>query len=177
MDDFPAECNGMGGRQVRTDPKYGQIYDHFACEYTYKNGAKMFSQCRHIRNCWNSVSEHAHGSNGSSNISGASITSPSGDWRFRDKSKNPYQVEHDDLFAAIRSNTPYNEGDYGAKSTMTAILGRMAVYSGKVIKWDDAINSEISIMPKHYAFDADPPVMPGKDGRYPIPVPGVTKVV
>ena len=83
----------------------------------------------------------------------------------------------DDLFAAIRNGTSYNEGEYGAKSTMTAILGRMATYSGKPLEWDKAINSEISIMPKEFSWTALPPTGPNADGEYPIPLPGVTEVV
>jgi len=85
--------------------------------------------------------------------------------------------EHDDLFQAIRQNKPYNEAEYGACSTMTAILGRMATYSGKAIKWDDALASNVSVMPKVFSFDADPPTLPDANSHYPIPVPGVTKVL
>ncbi|MBI1311900.1 twin-arginine translocation signal domain-containing protein [bacterium] len=175
MDDFPAECNGMGGRQVRTDKKYGEIFDHFAVEYTYGNGTKMFSQCRHIPNCWNSVTEHAHGSKGYADLSGSRITAGSDKWRYEGKKNDPYQTEHDDLFAAIRNNQPYNEGEYGAKSTLTAIMGRMAVYSGKPVTWEDALNSEIDLMPEKFAWDAFPKVLPNDDGVYPIAIPGITK--
>ncbi len=82
-------------------------------------------------------------------------------WRYRGESPNPYQVEHDDLFTAIRTGLPYNEAEYGAKSTMTAILGRMATYSGKTIRWDEAIDSQIILSPQEYAFDATPPDVQG----------------
>ena len=82
-------------------------------------------------------------------------------WRFKKEgAKDPYQQEHDDLFDAIRNNKPYNEAENGAKSSMTAILGRMVTYSGKVIDWTDAINSEISYFPEHLAWDANPKSMP-----------------
>jgi len=174
----PVRAHGMGGREVRKDKRYGEIYDHFAVEYEYADGSRMYSQCRHIENCWNSVTEHAHGTKGSANISGYVLdgkgTKP---WKYTGPNPNPYQVEHDDLFAAIRSNTPYNEADNGAKSTMTAILGRMATYSGKVIEWDKAINSEISLLPEKFTWDTNPKSMPNKNGEYAIPVPGVTVVV
>jgi len=176
-DDYPVQAIGMGGRQVRTDPKYGEIFDHFAVQFKYADGSYMFSECRHIRNCFNSVSEHAHGSKGTANIGRAIIESGDEKWRYRGPNPNPYQVEHDDLFAAIRNNEPYNEGEYGAKSTMTSILGRMAVYSGKTVTWDAAINSEKSIMPEDFSFDAEPPTVPNENGAYPIPTPGVTEVV
>jgi len=85
---------------------------------------------------------------------------------------NPYQVEHDDLFAAIRNGEPYNEADYGASSTMTAILGRMATYSGKVVKYKDALEKGGDLSPASYDWDATPPVVPDADGNYPVPVPG-----
>ena len=91
---------------------------------------------------------------------------------------NPYQVEHDLLFDAIaKGEYKYADAENGAKSTMTSILGRMATYSGKMVKWDDAINSKIDIMPKKYTWEADPPVMPDSKGRYAIPVPGQSAVV
>jgi myo-inositol 2-dehydrogenase/D-chiro-inositol 1-dehydrogenase len=178
MGDYPVSANGMGGRQVRVDKKYGEIYDHHFVEYDFANGTKMFSQCRHIPNCWNSVTEHAHGSKGTCDISGGRITVPGEEgWRYRGKNPNPYQVEHDDLFAAIRNGTEYNEADNGAMSTMTAILGRMATYGGKVVSMQDALASNISLMPKSFSFDAEPLVLPREDGSYPIATPGVTKVV
>jgi myo-inositol 2-dehydrogenase/D-chiro-inositol 1-dehydrogenase len=184
----PVECHGVGGRGVRTDKKYGEIFDHFALEYTYDDGTKMFSQCRHQPGTRSDVSEHAHGSKGYANIAGAKITGEN-EWSYRgqtrvkakdrkkSKEPNPYQVEHDDLFAAIRNNTPYNEGEYGANSTMTAIMGRMAAYGGKVVKWEDAINSQIDLMPETYTWDTMPKVLPNKDGVYPHAVPGVTRTV
>jgi len=91
---------------------------------------------------------------------------------------NPYQVEHDELFDAIaRGEYKFADTENGAKSTMTAIMGRMATYSGKMISWDDAINSEVSLLPQKFAWDANPPVMPNKKGFYPIPVPGEPKTV
>ncbi|MBQ12742.1 MAG: dehydrogenase [Planctomyces sp.] len=179
MDGYPVVARGMGGRQVRTDKKYGEIFDHFAVQYEYADGTPMFSQCRHIRNCWNSVSEHAHGSKGYANISGASLQSGQSKWRYRGKRNNPYQTEHDHLFAAIRSGKAgsYNEGERGAYSTLTAILGRVAVYGGKPVTWDKVLNSKISLVPQELAWNDNPPTMPDELGAYPIPVPGVTQVV
>ncbi|HUG17541.1 MAG TPA: Gfo/Idh/MocA family oxidoreductase [Planctomycetaceae bacterium] len=177
MDAYPVEANGMGGRIYRTDKKYGEIYDHHAVEFTYANGAKMFSQCRHIPRCWNSVSEHVHGTKGHGDISDYSLTSESDRWKFRGQGKNPYQQEHDDLFAAIRSDTPYNEGENGALSTLTSIMGRFATYSGKTITWEQAMNSNVSLFPKELSWDADPPVLPDENGVYPITIPGTNAEV
>lgn len=174
--DYPVKANGMGGAEVRVGPDYGEIFDHHCVEFTYADGAKMFSQCRHQVGCWNTVSEHAHGSKGSARIDRYTIMGAN-PWRFRGKGKNPYQQEHDDLFRAIRNNEEYNEAEYGAKSTMTSILGRMATYSGKEIEWEKAIASEHSIMPESFEWDAPMKSNPGPDGMYPRPVPGQSILV
>jgi predicted dehydrogenase len=173
----PIRAHGMGGCEVRKGPDYGEIFDHHAVEFEYEDGSRVFSQCRHINGCWSSVSEHAVGTKGTCDVSGYVIRGAN-PWRAKGElGKNAYQQEHDDLFDAIRNDKPYNEGEYGAHSTMTAILGRMATYSGKVIEWKDAIESQIDLMPKQFAWDAEAPVNPGPDGMYPRAVPGKTRVV
>ncbi len=173
----PLRANGMGGRQVRTDKRYGEIYDHHFVEFEYDGGTRVFSQCRHIPNCWNSVTEWVQGSKGSCDISGARITTKDENWRFRSANPDPYQVEHDDLFNAIRKNEPYNEADNGAYSSLTSIMGRMATYSGQIIEWNDALNSELSLMPEKFTWDAEPKSQPNADGSYQIAMPGVTKAL
>lgn len=176
---YPVKANGMGGCEVRKGKDYGETFDHHYVEFEYADGSRMYSQCRHIPGCWNSVSEHVHGTKGHANIGGYDIVVTGGDrWRHRGRGDgNPYQVEHDDLFESIRKGEPLNEAEFGAKSSMTAILGRMCTYSGNEIKWDDAINSNVSLFPRDTGFDATPPVLPAEDGLYPRAVPGVTKVV
>ena len=168
---YPVRGQGMGGRQVRTGPDYGEIYDHHAVEFEYPDGSRMFSYCRHIPNCWDSVSEHAQGTKGAADISGYRIEGKEGEkWRYRGENRNPYVVEHDDLLDSIRSGTPLNEAEYGALSTMTAIFGRMCTYSGKALSWEEALNSKLSLAPAQYAWDAAPPVPT-------VAVPGHTQVV
>ncbi|MGD9723028.1 MAG: Gfo/Idh/MocA family oxidoreductase [Pirellulales bacterium] len=174
----PVKANGMGGCQVRKGKDYGETFDHHAVEFEYADGTRMYSQCRHIPGCWNSVSEHAHGTKGTANIGRGMIEVAGGErWRYRKDDADPYQVEHDDLFASIRRGEPLNEAESGAHSTMTAILGRMCTYSGKEISWEQALNSEINLLPDELSFDATPKSVPGPDGLYPLPVPGITKVV
>ncbi|MGQ9607029.1 MAG: Gfo/Idh/MocA family oxidoreductase [Thermogutta sp.] len=166
MDDHPVEANGMGGCEMRYrggNRGVGQIFDHHFVEFTYANGVKMFSQCRQINNCWNNVSEAAHGTKGSSGCS----SGPGG--------TNPYVQEHIDLLNAIVKNEKYNEGYYGANSTFTAILGRLATYSGQVVKWDDAMQGMPALAPEITSWDQDPPVTKNEDGDYPIAQPGVYK--
>jgi len=175
MQGHPESARGMGGRQVRVEPEYGQIFDHHFVEYTYSNGVKLFSQCRQTRNCWNSVTEHVHGTKGTVELSSGGGKVAGGISEKIKKGENPYQVEHDDLFRAIRNDLYHNEAEYGATSTLTAIMGRMATYSGQELTWDQALNSQLSLAPERYDLGADPPVMPNEDGSYPIAVPGVSK--
>lgn len=172
----PVEANGMGGCSVRytgDNKGVGQIFDHHFVEFTYADGTKMFSQCRHIPNTWGNVSEAAHGSEGESNCSG--LIKGKNEWRFGGKNPNSMVQEHKDLIRAIRSGEKYNEGYHGASSSMTAVLGRMATYSGQVVKWDEATTKGGTEFPAKLAWDAKAPVAPDKDGNYPIPVPGVFK--
>jgi myo-inositol 2-dehydrogenase/D-chiro-inositol 1-dehydrogenase len=174
----PIRAQGMGGRQVRTGIDHGEIYDHHFVEFEYADGSRLFSQCRHIPGCWSSVSEHVQGTKGSCEINRGVIRGENAwSWRKPEKPTDAYQQEHDDLFDAIRNDKPFNEAFYGAESTMSSVLGRMCTYSGKMIEWDEAIKSQIDLMPKVFAWDAPPLVLPDSDGRYPIAVPGKTATV
>lgn len=173
--DHPVEAQGMGGRQVRVGPDCGEIYDHHAVEYTYRDGTKMFLFCRHIPDCWSSFGGIAHGTKGDADLS-RGVLNVHGEKPLRFESGIAgHQAEHDDLFAALDAGQAYNEGDYGISSTMTAILGRMATYSGQVVTWDEAMKSETDLSPERYSWDADAPVKPGPDGLYACARPGQTK--
>jgi predicted dehydrogenase len=173
---YPIRANGMGGRQVRVGKEYGEIFDHHYVEFEYADGSRMYSQCRHIPGCWSPVSEHVHGTKGTADVSDAMITPTGGSpWKYEGRRNNPYQTEHDDLFAAIRSGTPYNEGEFGAYSTLTSVLGRMATYNGNPVSWDQALNSDVNLAPKSYSFDAEPPVHPDGAGMYACAIPGRTQ--
>ncbi len=176
-DAYPVSAQGMGGRQVRTGKEYGEIFDHHYVEFTYADGSILNSQCRHIKGCANSVSETLIGTKGKVVTAGSrgTITDLKGGSIYNHRGKddpNPYQVEHNELFASIRNGGAINNLEYGAMSTMTSILGRYATYSGIVVKMEDALASEVQLMPEAPSWDDNPPVMPGSDGFYPIAVPG-----
>jgi predicted dehydrogenase len=175
LDDYPVSAQGQGGRLVRTGPDSGQIYDHHFVEYTYENGHKMFSQCRHMPNCFNQVSEYVYGTSGYADISGAAIFDSKGERIFRSSGGGGHQQEHHDLFANIRSGQIPNEGDFGAKSTMTAIIGRLATYTGRLIKWEDAMKSNISLcdVDNLRSLDDKAPLYPDQDGKYFISKPSL----
>ncbi|MEM9846584.1 MAG: Gfo/Idh/MocA family oxidoreductase, partial [Bacteroidota bacterium] len=177
---YPVRAHGMGGRLVRTGKEHGEIFDHHVVEFEYEDGSRMFSQCRHMPNTKFRVSEAFMGTNGHAPEPGV-IKTKSGYkvMRYNDKKDaNPYQVEHDLLFKAIaKGQYKFADAENGAKSTMTALMGRMATYSGQMIEWDEALNSTMSLMPKTLAFDAQPPVLPNANGYYPVAIPGETKVI
>ena len=182
-DSYPKKCHGMGGRQVRTGKDYGEIFDHHAVEFEYEGGVRMFSQCRHIRGCWSNVSEHVMGAEGTCEMNASGtwvIRDPKNKilWRYRpEKAVDPYQQEHEELFDAILTNKPLDNSDYGIKSTMSGIMGRMATYGGTQVLWEDALASEINLFPEKLAWDALPKLLPDKDGFYPVAVPGKTVTV
>ncbi len=163
----PVKAVGMGGRQVRTDPAYGHIYDHFAIEFEYPNGVKFQSMCRHHDNTTNNVSEHIVGTKGMSDPGGWIRPYVGGErWNYNGDKPNPYEVEHADNIAAIRAGKPLNEARQIAHSTCTAILGRECAYTGQALTFDQVLNSKTVLMPPDVSFGvslAVPPVaMPGK---------------
>jgi myo-inositol 2-dehydrogenase / D-chiro-inositol 1-dehydrogenase len=171
---FPVECNGMGGGEQRMggDRRLSQIFDHTFCEYTFADGSKMFSQGRHLEGGWSNVGEFVHGTNGSADPSGE-IFGPNA-WKYSGSKLNGHQQEQHDLIESLMAGKIYNEGEYGAYSTLTAILGREACYSGKVVKWDDLLAKGRDLCPgiDEYTIDTPPPVVPDDQGYYPVPTPG-----
>ncbi|RMG00639.1 MAG: twin-arginine translocation signal domain-containing protein [Planctomycetota bacterium] len=176
-DQHPVEANGMGGCTARYlgDAKgTGQIFDHHFVEYTFADGTKMYSQCRHMRNCFNSVSEHAHGDKGVCNVGGGTIEFFDGTkWKTEEKGVSGHQQEQIDLSNALRAGERYNEGYYAANSSMTSVLGRVANYTGKVVKWDDIVNNGPTEFPEGpLSWETPAPVQKDENGDYPIPIPG-----
>jgi predicted dehydrogenase len=172
-DQHPLRAVGLGGRQVRTGPEYGHIFDHHAVVYEYPGGIKCFSSCRQQAGCANEVKDYLMGTEGRCELDGsrgnANITGRR-PWRAtREQADNDmYQSEHNELFASIRAGNPINNGEYMARSTLTAIMGRMATYTGQVIEWEQALNSREDLTPPRYEFGplAVPPVaMPGVTRR------------
>ncbi len=162
----PLKACGMGGRQVRTDPKFGSIFDHHAVRFEYADGMWLFSECRQIEGCRSDVSEHLVGSRGRAHMDSERwVIEGKEPWTWAGANNNPYQTEHDELFASIRDGRALNDGVMVAESTLTAIMGRMATYSGREVTWEEALNSPLAApCPVNYAF--------GPLSVPPVPVPG-----
>lgn len=157
QDQTPIKAIGTGGRQKRTDSIYGNIYDHFAIEFQYEDGIRANHFGRQMSGCSNRNTVDVFGSKGQASLLMGRQLKISGEseWQFRGEKNNMYQTEHDEFFAAIRSGKPKNDGFWMANSTMLAVLGRMAAYSGQEITWEEAINSDIKLGPdiNDYSWD------------------------
>jgi predicted dehydrogenase len=186
-DAWPVSAQGQGGRQVRTKPD--QLFDHYAVEYSFADGTRLFAQGRHMHNCWGFFGDVIHGTKGSAVLGegvpeprifkGHQQTSANVIWKYDGPRGSGYQVEHDLLFDAIRENKPYNETERCAYAAMVGILGRMAAESGQTIKWEEALASNVELAPglDQYTMDSEAPVKPDAQGDYPVAKPGVTKVL
>jgi predicted dehydrogenase len=186
-DAWPVRAQGQGGRQVRPNPD--QLFDHYAVEYHFPDGTRLFAQGRHMDNCWGFFGDIIHGANGSA-VLGEGVSNPrlfkgyaqepeDVIWQYKGPPSNQYQVEHDLLFDAIRQDKPYNEAERSAYAALTGILGRMAAESGQLVTWNEALTSNLELAPglDNYTMDSEPPVMPDSDGNYPVAMPGATKVL
>lgn len=159
----PLSCFGLGGRQVRTGEEYGHIYDHHAVCYDFSDNRKVFAYTRQMRGCFSNVEDYVIGSKGTAKIL-RHETKGDEDWRYSGPKPSMYDVEHQHLFGAIRSGETINDGEYMANSTLMAIMGRMACYTGKRVTWDQALNSTEDLSPAAYEFgDVETPsvALPG----------------
>lgn len=191
-DKTPLKAWAVSGRQVRVEPKWGDIYDHHAVVYEYDNGTRMYALARQQPGCFNDYSEVLLGTKGRCDLQKGRIEGET-NWvhgqqagdlsayssrKPREGALRPmHQVEQDELFAAIRAGKTINNGEYMCQSTLMAILGRTAGYTGQLLTWEQMKESKQDLSPQRYAFDATPPTVPGVDGKYPVAMPGVTKFV
>jgi predicted dehydrogenase len=185
---WPVSVQGMGGRQVRRDAD--QLFDHYAAEFTFPDGTRLMAEGRHMNRCHDFFGDIIHGAKGSAILGegqpqprlykGHRQTVENLLWEYKGPPCDHYQREHDLLFAAIRNNEPYNETERSARSCMAAIMGRMACESGQLITWDEALASRVELAPgleQISSLDGPAPVLPDANGRYPIAMPGQTRVL
>jgi len=167
----PVRCVGLGGRQVRTGPEHGHIYDHFSIVYDYENGARGYHSCRQQAGTATDNSDYFIGSKGIARIKAFGPLSIAGEnpWKFSGDRPDMYQVEHDEFFASIRKGEPINHGTWMAHSSLLAIMGRMAAYTGQVVTWDQALNSEEKLGPDKLDWNAPLP-------EPAVAIPGVTQL-
>lgn len=173
----PVKAHGLGGRSTMSAPVYGNVFDHHSVIYEFANGVRMYAFCRTTTGCYDEDSSIVLGTKGRAFVRSCRIKGET-DWRWQGHD-DPYQIEHNKLFAAIRSGCPINCGDYMARSTLIAIMGQISCYTGKEVTWEQVSQSDFCYAPRpeNCADNMEPPVTPGSDGWYPVFKPGVTKLI
>lgn len=198
-DAWPVEAMAIGGRHYRGD-SLDQNFDTYSVQYTYPDGTKLYYEGRNMPNVHNEFASYAHGSKGAAVIStrghtpgrvriysghniprilsprdSIDLADPNLRWAFPQPEPNPYQLEWDDLIAAIRQDRPYNEVKRGVEASLVASMGRMAAHTGRIVTYDEILNCEHEFAPNVDTLTADSPapLQLGPDGRYPVPQPGI----
>lgn len=167
---------GVGGRAAVSGAKYGDLFDHQAVVFEYKDGKQLTGLCRNQVGTWSDESDVIFGTKGRASLKKGRITGES-NWRYKGEKKNMYDVEHAELFDAIRTGKTINNCEYMVNSTMMLILATYAIWTGKRMSWDQAWNSKTTVVQPQYNWDMKLPVMPNATGEYDLPIPGLTKVV
>ena len=188
-DAWPIKAEGSGGRHYRLD-YVDQNFDNYNVEYTFADGTKLFLRGRTIPGCYNKFASFAHGTKGQAVISsrghipsraraykGFNQKKENIVWSWKGREPNPYQLEWDDLIEAIRADKPYNEVKRGVEASLVTSMGRMACHTGREITWDEILNSDHEFAPNvdKLTLKSDSPVKAGKDGKYPVPQPGINR--
>ena len=173
----PVKCHGLGGRSTMVEGKYGNVFDHHSVIYELESGVRIYAFCRTTTGCYDESSSIVLGSKGRASLLICRIWGQK-NWRWQGEC-DPYQIEHDKLFAAIRSGNPINNGDYMTRSTLMTIMGQISSYTGKEVTWEEINQSDFAYAPKpeDCRDGMEPPVKPGPDGSYPVYIPGQTKLI
>jgi len=173
----PDKCHGLAGRSSMVEPLYGDVFDHHSVVYEFPKNAKVYAFCRTTTGCYDENSSLISGTKGKASLLNCRIWGGN-TWRWQGQC-DPYQIEHDKLFAAIRSGDPINCGDYMARSTMITVMGQISCYTGKEVSWEDIHQSDFFYPPKpeDCRDGMDAPTKPDSAGSYPVPAPGRTKMI
>lgn len=173
----PVRCHGLAGRSTMIEAKYGDVFDHHSVVYEFENGVPIYAFCRTTPGCYNNNSSLILGTKGKAVVTGCRIWGEN-NWHWEGQC-NPYQIEHNVLFNAIRSDDPFNSGEYMVRSTMIGVMGQISCYTGKEVTWEQMNQSDFYYPPKpeECRDDMEPPTRPGPDGAYPVPKPGITKLI
>lgn len=179
----PGHCHGLGGRSSMVEPIYGDVFDHHSVVYHFPDGVRVYALCRTTTGCYDESSSIILGSKGQASVTDCRIWGEN-NWRWEPRGNDPhqvdpYQIEHDRLFASIRSGQPVNNGDYMAKSTLTTVMGQISCYTGKGLSWEEINASDFfyAPTPEECHDGMEPPTVPGPNGSYPVPVPGQTRMI
>jgi hypothetical protein len=174
----PVWCHGLGGRSSAFGEVYGDMFDHHTVVYGYKSGPRIYAMSRTQPGCHSTWDDTIMGTNGVCHWTGGSIRGET-NWRYNGPKNNPHAEEQKILIESIRSGKPVNHQDTMIDSTYMAIMGQIAVYTGKLVTWEQIMAADFEFEPKveEVTLDMEPPTLPDESGNYPLPVPGVTKLL
>ncbi len=172
----PTKAWGMGGRQVCVEPQYGDVFDHQAIVREHANGVRIFGFCRDIPGCYGNNSNVIFGTKGRAFSPSRCSIEGAKPWRYKGPKPSMYDVEHKELFEAVRAGKPVNNGDYMCLCAELGILSQMAAYTGQEVTWEQLQKAKFSYSLPRYGWDVTPPVKPGPNGQYPAALPGITKL-
>jgi len=177
-EEMPKWAFGLAGRSASFGEVYGDMFDHHTVVYEYESGARLYALCRTEVGCYNNSSDIIMGSKGACHLGRCEIKGET-NWRYEGKHNNPYEAEQKALIDSIRQGKPINSGYHMNNSTMIGVLGQITCYTGKATTWDEAYKSDLCYgpTPEESNFDTKPPSVPDKTGNYPLPLPGITKLL
>ena len=177
-EEMPTWCFGLAGRSASFGEVYGDMFDHHTAVYEYESGARLYALCRTQTGCYGNSGDIIMGTKGTCNLARCQIEGET-NWRYEGPHNNPYDAEQKALVDSILSGEPINSGYHMANSTMIGVLGQIACYSGKSTKWDEAHDSDLRYgpPPEEASFDMEPPTLADETGNYPLPLPGITKLL
>jgi len=177
-EEMPKWAFGLGGRSASFGEVYGDMFDHHTAVYEYESGTRLYALCRTEAGCYNNASDIIMGSKGTCYLGRCRIEGET-NWQYEGPGNNPYEAEQKALIDSVREGNPINSGYHMANSTMIGVLGQIACYTGKATNWDEAYKSDLQYgpAPEEASFDIEPPTVPDETGNYPLPMPGITKLL
>ena len=175
---MPKWAFALAGRSASFGEVYGDMFDHHTVVYEYESGTRLYALSRTQVGCYDNSGDIIMGTKGTCHLDKYRITGET-NWKYEGEHKNPYQVEQDVLVKSIREGKPFNSGSYMNDSTLIGVMGQIAAYTGKPVTWEECKHSNLRYgpAPDESNFDTKPPTLPNKDGNYPLPMPGITKLI
>ncbi len=178
QEEMPTWCFGLAGRASSFGEAYGDMFDHHTVVYEYASGARAYAMCRTQVGCYSNSGDMILGTKGTCKLDKCIIQGEN-NWRYQGERSKPYEAEQIALIESVRSGQPINNGNYMANSTMATVMGQITCYTGKPTKWDEVYGADLQYGPTPEAsnFAIEPPTRPGPSGDYPLPIPGITKLL